>query len=385
MKQCIHFPRCGGCSTLDVPYAEQLAAKERIIEQMFTDVCTEVLPVIKSPVAYCYRHKVQLPFGTTTGTRGGAPLLGCYANNSHAIVDQQMCLVQNEDCTTVAGVVRAWAKRVGLSAYHEQTRKGFLRHLLLRRAAGTGEILIGLVTNGKLTDGTRQLSRILLDMIEKKRLTGSTVVGIVQNVNTRDTNVVLGTEEYSWWGRAYLKERLGTLGFKIGLSTFFQVNPFQTPNLYNEVLGHVPEGAKVLDCYCGVGSITLWVAHRCRHITGIEENSESVRAARTAAKLNAVENASFIAGDVLQEISRLSLEGYSCAIVDPPRKGIQEEFGRILANSAITKIIYVSCNPESLKRDMVMLSTHFRATSVRPVDMFPHTEHIESVAVLERR
>jgi len=368
-----------------MPYETQLATKERLIRELFTGVSEKILQVLPSPSVYCYRHKVQLPFGSEGTGKNGVPTLGCYAHDSHAIVNQEMCLVQHEDCTAIAGVVRAWAKKTGMSTYNERTRKGFLRHLLLRRAAGTGEILVGLVTNGKLTDGTRNLSRILLDMIEKKGLAGSSVVGIVQNVNTRDTNVVLGTEEYSWWGRAYLKEKLGTLGFKIGLSTFFQVNPFQTPHLYNEVLEHVPQGAKVLDCYCGVGSITLWVAQRCSHITGIEENHESVRAARTAAKLNACENASFIAGDVAGEVRRLSLDGYSCAIVDPPRKGIEAEFAKMLATSAITNIIYVSCNPDSLKRDLLLLGSHFKTTSIRPVDMFPHTDHIENVAVLIRR
>ena len=384
MKHCVHFPRCGGCSTLDQPYETQVAVKERHVTELFSALCPAVLPIEKSPVIYYYRHKIQLPFGFEGTARHGQPILGCYAKDSHAVVNQKMCHVQDRDCSKIAWVVRDWVKKTGLPTYNERTGKGFFRHVLLRRAAGSGEILIGLVTNGKLREGSRSLARILLGMIEKIKLVNSTVVGIVQNNNTRDTNVVLGSEEVSWWGRGYIKEKLGDLRFKIGLSTFFQVNPYQTPNLYNAVLKQIPQGAHVLDCYCGVGTIALWVAHRCSRVTGIEENGESVKAARVAAKLNEITNATFVHGGVHSALSKFPAEGYSCMIVDPPRKGIGEEMARSVMDSGVERIVYVSCNPQSLKSDAETLSGTFRMVSVQPFDMFPHTEHIECVAVFER-
>jgi 23S rRNA (uracil1939-C5)-methyltransferase len=384
-SKCTHFPGCGGCTSLDRTYEVQLKEKHTRLSALFLPVVADIPPIVPSPQAFYYRHKVQLPFGYTGQGKTGRLLLGCYGTNSHRVVDQRMCLIQDKDCSRIAWTVREWARQTGMSVYNEKTRQGFLRHVLLRRAAGTGEVLVGLVTNGGRIPGSRQLSKKLLAMIEEQKLDKSTVVGIVQNVNTRDTNVVLGNEEIEWWGRPFIKETLGTLRYKIGLSTFFQVNPFQTPRLYNEVLCHIPDGARVLDCYCGVGSIALWVARKASAVHGIEENRGAVAAAREAAKVNGIGNVTFRCGDSGAEMSRLSHEGYTCAIVDPPRKGLADGFVPALADSSINRIIYVSCNPETLKSDIIKLSPHFSLKSLKGIDMFPHTDHIECVALLDRK
>lgn len=385
IEKCCHFPRCGGCTLLDKSYEEQILIKKRTLTRLFSDYEIDEPKIIASPQIYYYRHKVQLPFTSIKAGKTYRVGLGCYAVNSHDVIDQKMCLIQDRSLTVVAHGIREWAKKTRMSAYDEKARKGFLRHVLLRKGAKTGEILIGLVTNGPRPEGSRSISNILLDIVNPLLAKGESVAGIVQNVNTRDTNVVLGENENVWWGRPYIKETLGNLKFKMEMSTFFQVNPYQTPNLYNEAALNVPSGSKVLDLYCGVGSITLWIAPKVKEIIGIEENRSSIAAAKTAASLNEIKNARFIAGDVAEKLPGLISEGFDCVIVDPPRKGLDRKSADLFLDSKPQRIIYVSCNPESLARDVDLLKGGYRLVKLTGVDMFPHTEHIESVAVLDRR
>lgn len=383
IKKCIHFPICGGCNYLNIPYNEQLSAKRQTLTELFKPFNISIPNVIPSPECYYYRHKVQLPFGVTGRGKGVKIILGCNEANSHRVVDQNMCLIQDCDCTTVVKTIRTWAKDAGLTVYNRHTGTGFLRYMLLRRAHGTGEILIGLVTNGGRPKGSRHLSKMLLERLAKVNLSKSAIVGIVQNINTRITNVVLGNEDLVWWGRPYIKEQMGEWRYKIGLSTFFQVNPYQTPQLYNEVLSHIPEGTNVLDCYCGVGSIALWISKKAGSVLGIDENRFSIQDGRTAARINKADNVAFKHGDVEREIINLSQHDFQCAVLDPPREGLTECLIKTLNASAMERIIYVSCNAQTLKRDILHLQRRFRLVSLQPVDMFPHTEHIECVAVLE--
>lgn len=384
MAVCSHFPRCGGCSSIDKPYIEQCAAKDRNLHGLFAAYRLSIAPIIPSPQPRYYRHKVQLPFGTSGRTTGLKPTIGCYASDSHTVVDQSMCLVQDPDLSTIAWTVRDWARETHQSIYNEKTHRGFLRHIVLRKAAGTAEVLIGFVTNGGRPAGSRTYATRLLKMLAPRLSTGCSVVGIVQSVNTRDTNVVLGTEEHVWWGRPYIKEVLGNWRFKIELSTFFQVNPFQTPQLYNEVLRWVPQGAHVLDLYCGVGSISLWVCARAATVTGVEVNRTAIRAAQTAAKLNNVKNVTFSVGDAGVDSFLLAKDTYSVLIVDPPRKGLSNGMEKTVKASNLNRVIYVSCNPETLVRDITLLEPEFKLVAVQGIDMFPATDHIECVAILDR-
>jgi 23S rRNA (uracil1939-C5)-methyltransferase len=384
MLQCPHFPRCGGCSTLNIPYEEQLVAKRSLLHKLFAQHTNVIPPVVASPQTVYYRHKVQLPFGIAGKGASFRPTVGCYAVDSHAVVDQHTCLIQDRECSTIAWTIREWAVCTRLTVYNERSGQGFLRHIVLRKGAGTGEILIGLVTNGGRPDGSRNLSRLLLSMLKKKGIDEGRIAGVIQNVNTRHTNVVLGSEEHIWWGRPYIKELLGEWKYKIGMSTFFQVNPYQIPNLYNEVLRYITPGGRVIDGYCGVGSIALWISRKAALVRGIEENPLSVQAARTAAKLNNVANVSFIAGDAVDELFRSVRDGFTDIVLDPPRKGLAEGAVTAIRDSGVKRVIYVSCNPQTLLRDVLQLQPEFRLKSLQGVDMFPHTGHVEAVGVLER-
>jgi 23S rRNA (uracil-5-)-methyltransferase RumA len=194
----------------------------------------------------------------------------------------------------------------------------------------------------------------------------------------------LGTIENVWWGRPYIKELLGSLKFKLEMSTFFQVNPYQTPNLYNEVLGHIPDDSRVLDLYSGVGSISLWLASKAKEVVGIEENKVSISAARTASSLNQIKNVRFVAGDVTELLPDYTRSGFECAVIDPPRKGIDKKSVDSIMGSTLKRLVYVSCNPQTLARDVALMQKKYRLVSLTGVDMFPHTDHIEAVGVLER-
>ena len=432
-KSCQHFPTCGGCQILDLPYAEQLAAKEEELKRHFIPwPDLTISAMLPSPEIFGYRHKVQLPFGLES--RGlewkemkrskldaSAPSIlatvGCYAAGSHFVVDQAECLVQNPSLSNAAWALREWANAHSLPVYREENGEGWLRHLLLRRGAGTGEILLGLVTNGPgplteelILDLVRRVKTAFLekpnnsaesDKSDKPDISDKSdeFVGLVQILKTERNNVVLGGEEKLLWGRDYLKEILGKYKFTVGISTFFQVNPYQTPRLYDLATAAIEPHSSVLDLYSGIGSIALWAAQHAKFVLGIEENSVAVEAARLAAKENGISNAIFQTGDVgeiLLKISQSEKAGgegngqtnekkYDIAIVDPPRKGLEATVRNSLIALGLEKIIYVSCFPPTLARDALAMADSYTLKSLAPVDMFPHTRHIECVAVFERK
>ncbi len=438
---CRHFPLCGGCQTLDLPYAEQLRAKQAELARHFTDWPGLVIdPILPSPRVDGYRHKVQLPFGVEREGKILRATLGCYAAGSHHVVDQEECRVQDPGLSRVAWAVRDWATDHAIPIYDETTGMGWLRHLLLRKGSGTGEIILGLVTNGATEGATKSgAGDLLSDLLNRCELALGKgpqalgrLVGVVQVVNADRTNVVLGGEERLWWGRPYLNERLGPFEFQVGVSTFFQVNPFQTPRLYDLAVAAVPEGSTVLDLYSGIGSIALWASRRAQAVLAIEENPLSVASAARSAAANGITNVTFLASDVGHALafpgqpprgfrgrlnappgsipdlsdpsppSRVQPEGVSAgvelsrcdvAIVDPPRKGLEAEVRAALCDLGLKRIIYVSCFPATLARDVRALADRplagrplpgrFALTRLSPVDMFPNTRHVECVAVLD--
>ena len=395
MPACRHFPACGGCQTLDRDYASQLADKRDELRRLFAEwPDLDIPPVLPSPRSEGYRHKVQLPFGYAPGK----PLVGCYAAGSHAVVDQAECLVQEPSLSRLAWAVRDWAAAHRLPIYRESAGTGWLRHLLLRRGGGTGEILLGLVTNGASIKSFDPRA-LLPDLLRRAREAiaagpeGGELVGIVQSVNSRRTNVVLGEEEIPWWGSPELRETLGPFSFRAGLSAFLQVNPYQTPRLYDLAVASLPPGARVLDLYSGVGAIAFWAARRAAWVVAVEENPAAVDAGRRAAAENGIGNVRFLAADaarVLADpgglpaqdgIDPAEIAGAEAILADPPRKGLEEKAREALEHSRASRFVYVSCHPASLARDARALAGAWRLEAVKPIDLFPHTRHVECVAV----
>ncbi|ANH01734.1 23S rRNA (uracil(1939)-C(5))-methyltransferase RlmD [Leptospira borgpetersenii] len=387
-QSCQHYPECAGCDRLHISYEKQLQHKQEGVEKRFVGFQElEIRPIIKSPKEQMYRHKVQLPFGHRKIGKKTVLTLGLHNKENVYIIDQKECRIQDADLTTVAAAIRHWARTENVIPYNEKNGSGLLRHIVLRKANASQEILVGIVTNATEIPGRKKLADRLHSYIQQflcNVKSKAEVVGILQNVNQRNTKVVLGEKETTWYGRHFVKEKIGDLDFQIGLSTFFQVNPFQIKNLYDLVLQELPSDSNVVDAYCGIGTISLYVASKSKKVVGLEENSNSIRSAVGAAKANGIVNVAFTKGKVLRTLQAALNEKSDVVILDPPREGLDPETKKILLNSKIHKILYVSCNPETLLRDAVALTKVFKYTKMTPVDLFPHTSHLESVSVFTR-
>lgn len=387
-NECMHFGICAGCDLLDLPYAEQLKEKELEVKDIFRD--WKNLPIKKtmpSPEEYFYRHKVQLPFGHKKGKYEEILTLGLHAKDYSKIIDLKECKIQDEALSAIAWDVRDWAREEKYTAYNERYDRGFLKYLILRKSHFSGEILVCLVTSTPKEIVKKKLESLILKIqttLSKPELKGKSILaGIIQNINKEKTTTAIGDHERLLWGKKYIKEELGGFKYRVGLSTFIQVNPFQTPRLYEEIINNVPEGANVIDAYCGIGTISLWLSKKAKSVLGIESNPHSIEFANIAVKENKIRNVKFLVGDSARILSQL--EGsHEILVVDPPRSGLERNCVNAILAMNFKKIIYVSCNPETLEEDARNLSRQYTLKSVQPVDMFPQTFHIESVAIFEK-
>lgn len=387
---CQHFGICGGCTSLKTSYASQLKKKETTISNLFQGFRKTIIhPIIASPHEFDYRFKIQLPFGRRSTGHKTMVTVGLHSIDNSFIVDQAECKIQDPGLTRAAQAVRLWARKEKLSPYNEKSQHGLLRHVLMRKSLATGEIIVGIVTSEldmpRKKDVSKSLFAHLRDALGKNSSYGK-LVGIVQNVNSRKTNMVLGKESILLWGRPYILEKIGPYKFKVNLQTFIQVNPYQTPSLYNTILDYVPQGSKVIDAFAGMGTIGIWVSKQAKSVICTEENADSFRSGLEALRVNKINNVKFKKGradQVLPEL--LHKDNPDILILDPPRIGVDERTIEGIQEAPPPRIIYVSCDPETLKRDCTILSKNYYLTNLHPVDLFPQTDHLEVVAILERK
>lgn len=370
-------------------YGKELSKKEQFLKETFSAFRhVEIRPILASPSAELYRHKLQLPFGRRVIGKKVITTLGLFNRESTFIVDQNECLIQEQALTEITQAVKLWARKEGLPPYNEKSKRGILKYLVARKSFTTKEILVGIVTAQEHIPHPKDLSKRLhnhiTDRIGKSGKYGK-LVGIIQNINLRHTSMALGREENLLWGRPYINESIGKYRFRVGLSTFLQVNPSQTPSLYNLILDEIEKGSRVIDAYSGIGTISLWLSGVAKEVIGLEENPNSHKTAIEALKNNHISNVKFRKGRVSETLPMLLAQDYSTVVLDPPRSGLGEEVALELANSRIQKIIYVSCDPISLRDDVRILSKNYYLSSLQPVDMFPKTDHLETVAVLNRK
>ena len=401
---------CGACQHVSVPYAEQLARKDAHVADLFANVAdaAALRPVIGMDDPYHYRNKVVSPYapgrklqGTSAprgakvrdgrsdrdGRRGQKPrreiLCGMYAAGTHRIIPTDGCLIENEEAKRIIRAVRDLMPRFGIEPYREDAGSGFLRHAVVRVGHTSGEILVTLVTNGRAFPASRAFCRELVKRCPR-------ITSVVQNVNERQTNVILGEREQTLYGPGFILDKLCGLSFRISSQSFYQVNAVQTEVLYEraiELAGFTGTECAI-DAYCGTGTIGLVAAKRgARQVIGVDTVASAVRDARENAKHNGVENAQFVVGDAgsfMRERAAAN-EAVDVLLMDPPRAGSSEEFLAAAATLAPRRIVYISCNPETQVRDLLFLREHGYAVSVvQPVDMFPHTDHIETIALVER-
>ena len=377
---CPLYGKCGGCQFRHMTYAEELRAKgQRIADALerVGHVKLDLPPVLGAEDPDRYRNKVQFP--VAEGRRGLS--VGWYRPRSHDVLDAPDCLLQPQAVTRLRDAFKAWMEDHAVPAYDEGTGRGLIRHLYVR-SNSDGESLVCVVANGERLPHSGTLTDAL-------RRAEPGLAGVVLNVNTRDTNVILGDRYAVLWGQDWLEEKLCGLTFRLSVPSFFQVNRAQTEVLYRTALdfARLTGTQTVLDLYCGIGTISLALAKRAGRVIGAEIVPQAVEDARENARRNGIENAEFLCGDVGPVARRLAAEGVRPQVicVDPPRKGLAPEVPAILAGMGPERIVYVSCDPATLARDVARLAElGYRAVDAQGVDLFPRTAHVETVVLLSK-
>ena len=378
--RCPVYKKCGGCQ-LDTAYPNQLQFKQRKTERLLHRF-GKVSPIIGMDHPCHYRNKVQAAFYTN---RSGKIISGVYQSGTHHVVGIDRCMIEDETADRIIVGVRKLLPSFKLTTYHEDTGRGFLRHVLVRRGFATGEVLLVLVTGTPVFPSKNNFVKALLKQFPE-------ITTIVQNINNLSTNLVLGVRQTVLYGKGYIEDVLCGCRFRISPRSFYQINPVQTEILYGKAMefadlkGH----ETVLDTYCGIGTIGIVAAkHGAGQVIGVELNGDAVHDAIINAKRNNLKNIRFYKDDAGAFMEAVAQENERCDVVfmDPPRAGSTETFLRALIKMSPKTVVYVSCNPETLARDLNFLTRNsdYTVQKIQPVDMFPHTEHIETVVLLKKK
>lgn len=387
---CPIYDQCGGCQLQHMDYTAQLAWKRQLVVDNLErigkltvagDNETQsggliVRPTLGMDEPWRYRNKAQVPIGVADGGLVG----GFYARGSHRIVDMETCLIQHEHNDAVVSAVKSIGSQLGISAYNEETGRGLLRHVVVKKAFRTGEMMLVLVTNGH---DIPHLDAWIGSICEQL----PDVVSICQNINKQQTNVIFGDETRVLWGRDVIYDYIGDVQFAISARSFYQVNPAQTEILYGKTVEYagLTGNETVIDAYCGIGTISLFLAQHADKVYGVEIVREAIEDARANAKLNDMSNVVFEVGASEDVIPKWKEQGITAdvIVVDPPRKGCDPRLLETILAMKPERVVYVSCNPSTLARDLRVLEDGgYSTVEVTPVDMFPHTVHVEAVALL---
>lgn len=370
---------CGGCDFQHIDYPKQLEIKENILKEALFKIGglkdIPVLPIIPMENPWGYRNKIQLP----VGVHKKKLLIGFYKPGSHEIVDILDCLVQDKLATPVIDAVRVLIDKYRFFPYNEETHRGWLRHILIRTARYSENVFVVLITR---SENFPKVSQFCAELKRK----APRVSGIFQNINPGKTNVILGRKTKKIWGEDFITEKIGQITYLIKSTAFFQINPVQTEKLYKLVkdMAGCTGNETVFDLYCGSGGIGIFLAEKAKKIIGIDESFESIESARMNARYNKLPHCMFIQGRVEHVLLKYRRKDVKKPIIilDPPRSGCSEKVLQMVAQMN-GKIMYVSCNPATLARDIkILVSGGYHLDCIAPVDMFPHTSHIEAVAVL---
>ncbi|MEK4085475.1 23S rRNA (uracil(1939)-C(5))-methyltransferase RlmD [Psychrobacillus sp. FSL K6-1415] len=377
---CPVFYECGGCQLQHMTYEGQLEWKESMVRNVMKrigKIDAPVLPVKGMDKPWEYRNKSQIPFDL----EDGEVIAGFYQSKSHRIADTNTCLIQTDEADRLLRAVKENALKLDLIPYNEETKKGQLRHLVVRKGRATGEVMVVLVTkHAKLSKQE--------EIIQFIREVEPNVKSIVHNVNNRNTNVIFGNETNVIWGKAVIEDLIGDVRFEISARSFYQVNPEQTEVLYKQALDYaqLTGDETVVDAYCGIGTISLFLAQKAKQVLGVEIVPQAIEDAKRNAELNGFTNTYFEAGPAEEVIPKWYKEGKQAdvLVVDPPRKGCDEALLTTIIEQRPKRVVYVSCNPATLARDLRILEDGgYKTQEVQPVDMFPQSTHVETVAWLE--
>ena len=378
-KICPYAKKCGGCQYQGVPYPAQLKKKQNKVQGLLKKFGT-VKPVIGMKNPYFYRNKVHAVFDRD---RKGNIISGIYEAGSHRVVPIEQCLIEDEKSQEIIRTIRGMLKSFKIKTYDEDTGYGLLRHVLVRRGFHTGEVMVVLVVASPIFPSKNNFVKAL----RKEHPEVSTVV---LNINDKNTSMVLGEREIVLYGKGFIRDTLCGKSFRISPKSFYQVNPVQTEILYRKAVefAGLTGKEKVIDAYCGIGTIGLVAADKAREVIGIELNKDAVRDARINTRENKAVNISFRQGDAGEFMEAMAEAGEQAEVVfmDPPRSGSSEKFLNSVSRLSPEKIVYISCNPETLARDLLFLTKKkYQVEEIQPVEMFCFTEHMECVVLMSRK
>lgn len=392
---CSIYKRCGGCGLQHLSYEGQLDFKKNRVKDVLervgklkinedsqvvsTDEGVVLHDTIGMEEPYRYRNKVQLP----VGEENGEIKIGFYAQRSHEIIDMNTCHIQDQVGDKVVALTKEWMKKYNIKPYDEKNHKGTVRHIMIRRGFNTNEVMVVLVTRTKELSHKEEFVSLIRENIKG-------IKSIIQNVNNKKTNVILGEENITLFGEDHISDYIGDFKFNISPLSFFQVNPIQTEVLYSKAMEYAGLTGKetVFDAYCGAGTISLFLSQKAKKVYGVEIVEQAIEDARVNAKENNIDNVEFIVGKSEEVIPELIEKGIKAdvMVVDPPRKGCEKSLLESIGKMQPDRIVYVSCDPGTLARDLAILEGEgYRTVEVQPVDMFPQGAHVESVTLLTRK
>jgi len=374
---------CGGCQIQELDYQKQLDIKTNEVKQVISRIGklenVKVYNTIGMDEPCRYRNKAQFPIQKINN----APAIGFYKKKSHDVISMDKCVIQHDVNDKIMKIIKTYINAYGVSIYDEKSHTGVLRHLVTKIGFTTNEVMVVLVANGRKLPYLNELASVLEENVPGFKT-------LVVNVNRAKTNVILGKENNIIYGEGKINDYIGDLVFEISPLSFFQVNPVQTEVLYNKALEYadLQENDTVFDIYCGIGTISLFLAQKAKKVYGIEIVEDAIIDARVNAKLNNLDNVEFYVGEAEEVVPNMYKEGKTAnvVVVDPPRKGCDEKVLDTIVSMSPDKVIYVSCNPSTLARDLAYLDERgYKCSEIQPVDMFPHTMHVECVAKIEKK
>lgn len=391
--RCPYFGTCGGCQLQHLAYEDQLKLKTGMVRERMDEqglAGSEVRETLGMEDPWFYRNKMQFPIRS----QNNHLQMGYFKQKTHEVVNIKECYIQDPYLTEIAQIARKIFEERGLSAYDEKTGKGLLRHFIGRSGFRTNEILLGIVINERglpagftVADEIKKQERLMHRLAARhddypKLTKKPRIMGIIQNVNTNRGNIILGQNNTKLLGSAFMREKLGKYNFRVHLSSFFQVNPIMAEKLYDLVKQYadLAGGEVVVDAYAGIGTIAFWLAGKAGQVIGIEERAEAVKDANENIRLNSLTNITMKAGLIEKVFPKVA----DIVVLDPPRGGCSAKALDSVVKSGARTVIYVSCNPETLARDLKVLAAHYKTEVIQPVDMFPQTSHVEAVAKLSR-
>ena len=379
---CSTYQRCGGCDLRHMAYGNTLKLKRATVQSLVNKGLNnkiEVKSTLGMDNPYNYRNKAQYPVGLD---KNGIPAIGVFAQRTHTIIPIEKCMIKTEISQDIAKTIINFIKEKNISVYNEEKQTGLVRHIVIKVGKYTNQVMCILVVNSR--DYNSQIDTELVDLLRRKY---PEIKTIIKNINTQNTNVILGKENINIYGDGYIEDKLGEYTFKISPMSFYQVNPVQAEVLYNTAI----EAAKLtkedilFDLYCGIGTIGIFASKYVKQVYGIEIVPQAISDAIENAKINNIKNAEFIVGNVefaFDELINKKKIIPTAIIVDPPRKGLDDKTIQNILKIKPEKLVYISCNPATMVRDLGKMEEVYNIIKIQPVDMFPFTKHVECCSVL---